>query len=129
MLQISRAEYRLRLVKLGASVADAGLDLFLISSFDSIYYLTGAGFEPFERPFFLLVFPNNARVPILLVPKLEAEHMRKAHNIDEVHSYWEYPAPRGRGWADRLLKLIGVSVRRSGWSRAPRRGSWTTWET
>ena len=109
MLQISRAEYRLRLVKLGASVADAGLDLFLISSFDSIYYLTGAGFEPFERPFFLLVFPNNARAPILLVPKLEGEHMRKAHNIDEVHSYWEYPAPRGRGWADRLLKLIGVS--------------------
>ena len=109
MLQISRAEYRLRLVKLGASVADAELDLFLISSFDSIYYLTGAGFEPFERPFFLLVFPNNARAPILLVPKLEGEHMRKAHNIDEVHSYWEYPAPRGRGWADRLLKLIGVS--------------------
>ena len=107
MLQISKDECRHRLVKLGASIAEAGLDLFLVSSFDSIYYLTGAGFEPLERPFFLLVFPNNARAPILLVPKLDAEHMRKAHNIDEIHSYWEYPAPRGRRWIDRLRNLIG----------------------
>ena len=109
MLQISKEEYRQRLLRLGASVAEAGLDLFLVQSFDSIYYLTGAGFEPFERPFFLLVFPNNTIAPILLVPKLEAEHMTKAHNIDEVHSYWEYPAPRGRGWTDRLRNLVGAN--------------------
>ena len=79
MLHISAEEHRDRLVKLGASIARAGLDLFIVSSFDSIYYLAGAGFEPLERPFFLLVYPLNARAPLLLVPKLEEEHMRKAH--------------------------------------------------
>ena len=48
MLQISKEEYRHRLVKLGASISEAGLDLFLVSSFDSIYYLTGAGRSAYE---------------------------------------------------------------------------------
>ena len=113
MLHISKDEYRERLAKLETAIARAGLDLFLVSSFDSIHYLTGAGFEPLERPFFLLVYPLNARAPLLLVPKLDEEHMRKARNIDEVHSYWDYPAPEGRCWPDRLRSLIG-SGRRAG---------------
>ena len=43
MLHISVEEYRDRLVKLGASIAQAGLDLFLVSSFDSIYLSYGRG--------------------------------------------------------------------------------------
>ena len=35
MLQISTDEYRRRLQSLQASVADAGLDLFIVSAFDS----------------------------------------------------------------------------------------------
>jgi Xaa-Pro dipeptidase len=107
ILGISGEEYRQRLVRLGDSVSEAGLDLFVVSALDSIYYLTGAVFEPLERPFFLLVYPGNRRPPALLVPKLDEEHMRKARNIDEVHSYWEYPAPEGRRWPDRLGQLIG----------------------
>jgi len=57
MPRISADEYRNRLECLQAEVARAGLDLFLVSSFDSIYYLNGAGFEPLERPFFLFVTP------------------------------------------------------------------------
>ena len=95
MLQISTDEYRRRLQSLQASVADAGLDLFIVSAFDSIYYLTGAGFEPLERPFFLLIRPQHA--PILLVPKLDHEHMKKARNIkdkeQDIQTYWEYPSP------------------------------------
>lgn len=64
MLRISSKEYRRRLESLQASVAEAGLDLFIVSAFDSLYYLTGAGFEPLERPFFLLIRPRQA--PILL---------------------------------------------------------------
>ena len=107
MAGISDVEYRRRLARLGDSVAGAGLDLFVVSSFDSIYYLTGAGFEPLERPFFLLVSPGNRRPPALLVPKLDEEHMRKARNVEEIHSYWDHPAPEGRRWPDRLRGLIG----------------------
>jgi Xaa-Pro dipeptidase len=107
MLRISGEEYRSRLDGLQLKVREAGLDLFIVSAFDSIYYLSGAGFEPLERPFFLLVHPNDpAR---LLVPKLDHEHMLKAHNINagNIHTYWEYPATAGRNWSDCLLQLIG----------------------
>ena len=66
MLRISPDEYRTRLEALQAGVQEAGLDLFIVSALDSLYYLTGAGFEPLERPFFLLVRPRET--PLLLVP-------------------------------------------------------------
>ncbi len=45
-----------------------------------------------------------------LVPKLEHEHMkRKTHNIadQDIRTYWDYPAPPGRGWPDAIRQLIG----------------------
>jgi Xaa-Pro aminopeptidase len=104
---ISPEEYRGRLESLQAQVRASELDLFIVSSFDSIYYLCGAGFEPLERPFFLLVRAEGA--PVLLVPRLDQEHMGKAHNIsaENIHPYWEYPAPAGRNWPDRLRQEIG----------------------
>lgn len=79
-LQISPAEYCQRLTNLQRSVAANGLELLVVTSFESIFYLTGAGFEPLERPFFLLVKPNGP--PTLLVPKLDQEHMSKAVGIE-----------------------------------------------
>lgn len=107
MLRISPDEYRTRLEALQAGVCDAQLDLFVVSALDSLYYLTGAGFEPFERPFFLLVRPRQA--PLLLVPKLDHEHMKKAHGVAAkcIQSYWEFPASSGRGWPDQLREHIG----------------------
>jgi Xaa-Pro dipeptidase len=113
MIQISQEDYRNRLNRLESAVAEAELEVFLVSSFDSIYYLTGAGFEPLERPFFLAVYPRGVRGPTLLVPKLDAEHMKKARNVAEIRTYWEYPAPDGRRWIDKLRELIG-SARRVG---------------
>ncbi len=52
MLRIAPDEYRSRVEALQAAIMHAGLDVFIVSAFDSIYYLTGAGFEPLERPFF-----------------------------------------------------------------------------
>ena len=80
MPRISADEYRNRLECLRAEVAEAGLDLFLVSSFDNTYYLTGAGFEPLERPFFLLVTPPGAGEPALLVPRPDAEHMKNSQS-------------------------------------------------
>ncbi len=37
------------------------------------------------------------------------EHMKKAHNIpvENIHTYWDYPAPAGRDWPGRLRDHIG----------------------
>ena len=113
LLQIADSEYRRRLERLQSQVARADLDVLVVSSFDSIYYLSGAGFEPLERPFFLLVYPDKSRGPILLVPKLDAEHMKKARNVREIRSYWEYPAPEPRSWPNHLRELLG-SVKQVG---------------
>ena len=110
MLRITPDEYRTRLDRLKTSVRNAELDLFIVSAFDSIFYLTGAGFEPLERPFFLIIRPDEA--PSLLTPLLDRDHLMMAQNIDpdNVHSYWEYPAPEGRGWPDRLADQIGAAT-------------------
>lgn len=106
MLRIEPDEYGSRVEALQTAVLQAGLDLFIVSAFDSIYYLTGAGFEPLERPFFLLVRPHGTMT--LIVPKLDHEHMKKAHGVlpENIHTYWEYPAPNGRCWSDRLCEQI-----------------------
>lgn len=108
MCQIPVHEFRKRLESLQSRVRDAGLDAFVVSAFDSIYYLTGAGFEPLERPFFLIVRAD--RPPTLLVPKLDHQHMKKAHNIDgdQIRTYAEYPAPLGQGWPECLREAIGA---------------------
>ena len=107
MTRISSREYSERMEVLRSKVTAEGLDAFVVSSFLSIYYLTGKGFEPFERPFFLLVLPDSS--PKLLVPKLEERHMAEAHNIraQDIVTYWDYPARKGRGWPEALQALIG----------------------
>jgi len=101
---IARSEYLERMRRLRQQVAEAGLEAFLVSSEDSIYYLTGVSYRPLERPFFILVRPQASL--ILLVPALEQEHLRAAPNVDEILHYWDYPAPAGQGWAERLLELL-----------------------
>lgn len=92
-LQISPAEHLQRLGVLQSKVADHNFEMFIVTSLESIFYLTGASFEPLERPFFLLIEPQ--RPPTLLVPKLDHEHMKKAIGIDpdKIITYREYPAP------------------------------------
>jgi Xaa-Pro dipeptidase len=114
MLRISPEEYRRRLERLESAVADADQEVFLVTAFDSIYYLTGKGFLPLERPFFLAVYPRGVRAPTLLVPKLDAEHMEEARrNVPavQIRDYWEYPAPDGRRWIDGLRAILGGARR------------------
>ena len=104
--QISPEEHRQRLRALQLRVKERELDMFVVSSFESIFYLTGAGFEPLERPFFLLV--EAERAPVLLVPKLDQEHMSKARGIDNdnIVTYREYPAPTASAWPSRLKEIL-----------------------
>ena len=110
-LRIPTSEYRSRLTRLQSSLSAAELDLFIVSSVESIYYLTGAVFEPLERPFFLLIRPDTE--PFLLVPMLDYEHMRKAHNVsnERIKTYREFPAPKGQGWTDKLSEFVSDASR------------------
>jgi Xaa-Pro dipeptidase len=111
VLEISNSEYKERFKRLQELIAESGLDAFIVSSRDSIFYLTGVVYEPFERPFLIVV--RAAGSPSFIVPKLEEENIR-GQGYPRVESYWEYPAPDGRQWQDKLFdslsgaKAIGI---------------------
>jgi len=52
---ITKQEYLDRMTCLQQQVAAHGLDAFLVSAEESIYYLTGVSYRPLERPFFIVV--------------------------------------------------------------------------
>ena len=103
-VRIGREEYGQRMKKVQKLIVDNSLDSFIVSSEESIYYLTGVTFKPLERPFFILI--RNTGPSVLLVPALEREHLTEAPNVGEVHSYWDYPAPNGSGWFEKLQGLL-----------------------
>ncbi|TFH30054.1 MAG: M24 family metallopeptidase, partial [Promethearchaeota archaeon] len=96
-------EFSDRLHRLQAKIKEEGLDAFIVSDSGSIYYYTGASYKAQERPFFIIV--RSESPPTFLVPKLEESHMEKA-NIGLVESYWEYPAPKGKGWPERMEDVL-----------------------
>jgi Xaa-Pro aminopeptidase len=101
---ITKQEYLDRMRKLQDLIRDKDLGSFLVTSQDSIYYLTGVTYVPLERPFFILVSPD--RQAELLTPALDQEHLRAAPNVGKVHRYWDYPSPKGEGWPERLHDLL-----------------------
>jgi Xaa-Pro dipeptidase len=108
-MTIQKQEYLERMRRLQTAIDAAGLDAFLVTAQDSIYYLTGVTYVPLERPFFILVRP--AQPACLLVPALDREHLASAPNVGEVCTYWDYPSPPGQGWSERLLELVPADGR------------------
>jgi len=103
--------YDLRKSSLQRKIKEASLDAYLITSQESIYYLTGATYRPIERPFFIIMRPEGE--PDLIVPELEREHMRKAKGFGDVQTYFEYPSVAGENWFDKLGNILG-GVKRLG---------------
>lgn len=99
---LTDAEYARRRTALAEALRAHGLRRLVVTSTESIFYLTGATVEPLERPFFLLA--DSAGQLRILVPLLEAQHILKAAGIeaDDVFHYRERPAPRGERWEDAL---------------------------
>jgi Xaa-Pro dipeptidase len=101
------SDFAQRHARLIRAMAGQGVEQLLLTSTESLYYLTGATAEPLERPFFLLI--DAARdTRTLLVPLLEREHLRKGWGpaSQEVLSYAEFPAPEGHTWQDALGALL-----------------------
>lgn len=90
-----------------AALSAAGTQRALFTSAESIYYLTGATYEPIERPFFLAADARQDGYE-LLVPLLEQRHLHKAWGVrpEAIHTYRDYPAPPGQGWMDALPRLL-----------------------
>lgn len=101
---ITTQEYHQRMEKLQDRVRRSGLDAFLVTAQDSIWYLTGVTYVPLERPFFILVRPEGKSV--LLAPALDQEHLASAPNVGQVARYWDYPSPEGEGWPEKLHELL-----------------------
>jgi Xaa-Pro aminopeptidase len=101
---IKKSEFKKRIKKLQNVVGGKCLDAFIVSDQQSIYYLTGFNYIPFERPFFMIVRPEGE--PVLLVPKLERRSMEQISNIGTTYTYNEYPAKTGERWHDVLMILV-----------------------
>ena len=97
-------DYETRLNRLQTHMRDADLDAFVISTQDSIYYFSGASYQPIERPFFIVVRPKGPYE--LLVPYLEYEHMKKVKDAAQLRCYFEYPSVEGQNWYDILNDML-----------------------
>lgn len=102
-------DYDARLSKLQTYMKNNALDAFIISTQDSIFYLSGASYQPVERPFFIIVRPKGKYD--LIVPYLEYEHMKKVENYGDIKYYFEYPSVDGKNWYDVLNAMLGPDAR------------------
>ena len=94
-----------RVERLQKYIGEQGLDAMLITSKDAVFYLSGASYDPVERPFIIILRPEG--VPSLVVPRLEYEHMMKVEGFGEIHWYFEYPSIDGQNWYDYVNKDLG----------------------
>lgn len=101
---INKEEYGRRMASLQQNVAASGLDAYIVTNEENIYYLTGVSYKQQERPFFIIVRPEPPVV--LLTPALEGEHLSSAPNINQVIWYWDYPSPPGEGWSQKLNDIL-----------------------
>jgi Xaa-Pro aminopeptidase len=97
-------EHKNRFAALQKKIKKAGLDAFLISTKDSIFYFTGFRYEPFERPFFIIVRPGAK--PVFLTPRIEAENMATIAVPHEIVEYIDYPAPAGGSYLEALQSVL-----------------------
>lgn len=108
MSEIPHAEFAARLEGLRALIRAAGLDAYVVSDKESVYYLTGATYEPLERPFFIVI--DGGDRADMIVPLLEQRHLAKAPPWFAIQVYREFPAPAGEGWAERLASALDSSA-------------------
>lgn len=99
---------RERMQRLQAYLREQRLDAMLVTSKDSIYYLSGASYTPEERPFFIIVKPEGT--PDLVVPRLEYEHLLKVEGFGNISSYFEYPSVPGKNWYDYIAANLGETA-------------------
>ena len=110
-MSISKSEYKKRIQLTQKRLKTGKIDTLIISEEEDIYYLTGLTYKSLERLFLLIIKENEI---VFIVPKMELAHLKKVDNVNEIKSYWEYPAQKPERWKDILLekvkdsKLVGI---------------------
>jgi Xaa-Pro dipeptidase len=104
------AEMALRVERVRARMAAEALDAYVVHCPDNVYYLTHFANYVHERPF-VLVVPREGPLRFV-VPQLEEEHVRvRAVGPLELERYFEFPAPAGEAWSDRLRSALDGAER------------------
>lgn len=86
------------------------LDWYVSVQPDNVYYLTNFANFVHERPFILLI-PARGTIKFV-APKLEIPHIRsRAVGSLDLVDYFEFPAPEGQGWANRMSAVLGAAAR------------------
>jgi len=93
-----------RISLLQDTIKSCNLDAYIVTAEEDIWYLTGITYRPEERPFFIIIVPQQK--PMLIVPKLEEAHVHKAVIDCEIISYWEYPSPSNENWYDVINEIL-----------------------
>jgi len=103
-------EMSLRLERVRARMAAEQLDAYVVHCPDNVFYLTNFSNYVHERPFVLVVLPTGSLR--FVVPHLEEEHVRIRAVADlELVCYFEFPAPDGEAWSDRMRDALGGAER------------------
>lgn len=106
------AEMAQRLARVRERMRVEDLDAYVVHCPDNIFYLTNFHNYVHERPF-VLVVPREG-TPRFVVPLLEEEHVRiRAVGPLELVHYFEFPAPSGEAWSDRMRDVLS-GARRTG---------------
>jgi Xaa-Pro dipeptidase len=104
------AEMARRLARVRERMAAESLDAYVAHCPDNVFYLTNFHNYVHERPF-VLVVPREGALRFV-VPRLEEEHVRvRAVGDLELVRYFEFPAPAGEAWSDRLREALGGAAR------------------
>ncbi len=112
------AEIAGRVARVRRRMSELGIDCYLCHDPANIFYLTNFANYVHERPF-ILVVPASG-LPVFLAPKLEVNHVRaRAVGPLELVHYFEFPAPAGHGWSDRLREILQGAKRIGLESRCP----------
>jgi len=93
-------------------IRDNGLDAYIVSDSENIYYMSGVSYVVQERPFFI-IFYEDGRDPVFLTCFMEERHIYETAALNggtgtslDVVTYKEYPALVGDRWNDRLEELL-----------------------
>lgn len=106
----SEAEIAGRLERVRARMDTESLDALVVADPDNVFYLTNFFNYVHERPFVLAILREGA--PHFVVPELEESHVRvRAVGAIELVRYFEFPAPAGESWADRLRSVLPAGSR------------------
>ncbi|MDW3652772.1 MAG: Xaa-Pro peptidase family protein [Bacteroidia bacterium] len=93
----SLQEMNWRKKKLLSMMKEAGLDAFVITDPDNVFWLTNFANYVHERPF-ILILSKEGKLRFL-VPKLEVLHVkRRAIGELELPTYEEFPFPKAQSW-------------------------------